>query len=195
MEEEIIKKLKSRDQSGLQSLYKNYGDVLYGNILRVTNNDTSIAQEILQNTFLKIWKNIDKYESKKGGLFTWMNTIARNTALDKVRLVGYQQNKKTESIDASVYSLNKSYISASKLDVDKLLSTLEEKNKVVLDMIYLQGYSHRETAKILDLPLGTIKSRLRIGLGALRKEIDKEKHLFFGFIIILIIICSLIKWL
>lgn len=189
----IIQDIENRKESGLKQLYKAYSDVLFGNIFRITNNH-QLSQEILQTTFLKVWNNIDSYDSSKGGLYTWLNRIARNSTLDHVRLKKYKNQQKTDSLDITVYSRNKTFVNANKIDVDKLLSKLEEKNRVVLDKIYLQGYSHSDAAKELDIPLGTVKSRLRIALQILRQEIKNEKNLFFGFLILIVLLLRIELW-
>jgi len=140
---------------------------------------------------LKVWDKIESYDSDKSTLFTWMATIARNSAIDQARLVGFDNLKKTDSLDSTVYDINTTQLSTDGIDVEKLLSKLDSKYKDVLDAVYLQGYSQSEAAKKLDIPLGTVKTRIKGAIGVLRQELVTEKKLFFGILLfILILICS-----
>jgi len=174
---ELIRLLKNKDERGLSYLIDNYASALNGIIYRIVLSE-KLAEEILQQTFLKIWGKIDSYDSDKSTLFTWMARIARNSAIDAKRLKKYENNQITDSLDLSIHNRKTENQPTDALDVSSLLNSLDEKHKIVLDHIYLQGYSHSEAAKKLDLPLGTIKTRLRNGLKELRAFIGDEKNLF-----------------
>ncbi len=188
----IIQKIENKDESGLNYLYKNYSSSLFGIILRIVK-DNDVSEEVLQKTFVKIWNNINQYEEKKGTLFTWMSTIARNTAIDKIRLKSFQNTQKSESYDSTVHNYATTNINQNNIDVDALMLKLEDKYKIILNKIYLEGYSQSDLAKELNLPLGTIKSRIRIALRILREELDSEKGLFLGSILFFTILMYLIK--
>ena len=171
-------------------MYSKYGDAIYGVITRIVK-DKNTAEEVLQQTMLKAWNKIDNYDSGKSSVYTWLNVIARSTSIDAVRLKRYQNIQKTDTLDPLVHDHSSNYISSSKIDVDKLTAKLDPKYKVVLDKLYLEGYSQSEVSKLLDIPLGTVKTRVRQAITILREEVKEEKNLFFGilFMLILLILC------
>ena len=189
--DEAISKIKLRDENGLSFIYDNYSSVLLGVINNILG-DKETSEEVLQQVFMKIWNNIETYDQDKAGFYTWASTIARNSAIDKHRLVGFQNNKKTNSLDSTVYELKVDQSSTASIDIDKLLSVMDNKYKLVLDAIYLKGYSQREAAEFLDMPLGTIKTRLRMAVEILRDQLKDEKKLFIG--ILFSILLLLLLW-
>lgn len=182
--------LINKDQLGLSLLYDKYSPALFGIILRITK-DNGLAEELLQSSMLKVWNKIDTYNPDKSAFFTWLVTICRNTSLDKVRLKGFENRKKTDSLDVTVYDTEGSYFDNSNLNVKSLIQNLDDKYKLIVEKIYLEGYSHRDLAKELDLPLGTIKTRLRKAISTLRDELKNEKGLLFS---VLILILILLAW-
>ena len=168
-------------------LYDRYSPALLGQIINVVG-DQKVAEEVLQSTMLKIWNGISSYNENKAGLYAWMSRIARNAAIDKGRLKSFQNNQKTEELKPYVYSLNARSQDASKIDTDRLLKNLDEKHRVVIDYVYLMGYTQAEAAKALDMPLGTVKTRLRSAISLLRNELKDEKKLFIGMFMLLLIL-------
>lgn len=164
-----------------------YADSLFGIIVRIVNNK-GLAEEILQQTMLKVWNKIDTYDGEKSSFFTWICVIARNTALDKKRLKSFEHRQKTDSLDATVYDIESEMINSSGIDVEKLTSALDPKYKLVLDKLYLEGYSQRDLADELDMPLGTIKTRIRTAINILREELKDEKKYFIGVLVLLMIL-------
>ncbi len=174
-------------------MYDDYSPALLGVIVRIVN-DKELAEEILQKAFLKVWQNIDSYDSAKGSFFTWILTIARNSAIDEVRSKRFENLEKTDSIETTVYELDHTILSSDGIDVNKLLSALDQKHKDVLDVVYLQGYSHSEAAKKLDIPLGTVKTRIKKALSTLRSQLITEKTLFRNGKLLLILISITALW-
>lgn len=143
---------------------------------------------------LKIWDKIEQFDETKSSLFTWISVIARNTAIDKVRLKSYQNRNKTEDLEPHVYDYGHSENNTSKIDVQRLTVNLDPKYKIVLDKMYLEGYSQSDIAKELDIPLGTVKTRLRKAISILRNELKDEKKLFLGMLMASLLIL-LTLWL
>lgn len=191
--QQIIQSIKKRDQKGLSHLYKNYSASIFGIITR-TVKEKEIAEEVLQQTMLKIWDKIEQFDETKSSLFTWISVIARNTAIDKVRLKSYQNRNKTEDLEPHVYDYGHSENNTSKIDVQRLTVNLDPKYKIVLDKMYLEGYSQSDIAKELDIPLGTVKTRLRKAISILRNELKDEKKLFLGMLMASLLIL-LTLWL
>ncbi len=160
-------------------LYDRYADSLFGLVSRILGDD-QIAEDVLQKTMLKIWSSIDGYDSTKASFFTWMSVIARNTALDQKRLKTFQDRQKTISVDEIVYRPMVSTPEGTSIDAAALLSRLDTNYRVVLEYAYLKGYTQQEISDTLDMPLGTVKTRLRAAIGMLRDELKGEKNYFLG---------------
>jgi len=185
--EKIIALLKNRDQKGLEYLYDHYSAALLGVIVRILQSE-KVSEEVLQQTFLKIWDNISSYNLEKGTLFTWMCRIARNTAIDQKRLKQFQNNQNTDSFQETIHNRKVEVINTDGLDASKLINSLDDAHKVVIDVVYLQGYSHSQAAEKLNIPLGTVKTRLRNATLKLREFLKNEKGLFINFFIFIFLI-------
>lgn len=172
-EEALIKGLQAQDSSVLKIIYEKYASALYGVISRLLNDD-HLAEDVLQEAFLKIWNNADSYEATKGRLFTWMLNICRNTAIDKMRSKGFKNSKQTAS-DETVLLENptKIYddIKPDTIGIKELVEKLKPEWKQLIDLIYFKGYTQQEVADELEMPLGTVKTRLRSAITALRNII------------------------
>ena len=188
MSQEIIQLIKNKDEKGMRMLYSNYSDTLFGLAVSSLKNE-SYAEDALQTTFIKIWNNIDSYDDRKATLFTWMYQILRNTCTDIKRMKITRQSSVTSSIEANVTNNLgiKGNDNTLGQDVVKLLSSLDQKHALVLEYIYLRGYTQVEVADELSIPLGTVKTRVKQGMDALRSILINEKSLFIGFFILFII--------
>lgn len=166
----LISRLQAQDKSVIGELYDLYSDTLYGIVLRIVQQE-GLAQDVLQESFVKIWKNGSKYDTSKGTLFTWMLNICRNTAIDKTRSANYKRRDKIHVIDQTVYN-NEKWSCEQKPDhigLHQEVINLEAKYREIIELIYFQGYTQKEVTEHLNIPLGTVKSRVRIGLRELRK--------------------------
>ena len=162
----IIDRLRAKDPSGMSDLYDMYAGPLFGVITRIVS-DQVMANDVLQETFVKIWSKIDQYDESKAQLFTWMYQIARFTAIDQVRK---NEKNRTSEIQESEFNVSlHTMMNVDAIDVNSKLGQLEEKYRSVLYALFFEGYSQREWSEESGLPLGTIKTRLRIGLRELRK--------------------------
>lgn len=168
LEEHIVQLLGKGDKAAINLLYENYSDSLYGVILKITNNE-ELAQDALQESFVKIWKNSKKYDSKKAKLFTWLYRIARNTAIDKLRSFNNRFEKEIQIDKSNVYILPTASLNQDVIDLKMHVTKLDEKYQIVLNALFFEGMTQQEASDELDIPLGTIKSRLKIGLRDLRK--------------------------
>ncbi len=160
-------------------LYDHYSDSLYGIINRILEDD-QLAEDALQKTFLKIWQNIDGYDTTRASLFTWMSVIARNTALDQKRLKTFQAKQKTVPVDEVVYRPGASTPEGASIDAARLLAYLDANDRIVLEYAYLKGYTQQEISDTLNIPLGTVKTRLRKAISVLRNQLKDEKKYFLG---------------
>nr|WP_321222169.1 RNA polymerase sigma factor [uncultured Psychroserpens sp.] len=173
IEKQIVGLLAKGDKKALNLLYENYADSLYGVILKVTINE-EIAQDALQETFIKVWKNAKKYDSKKAKLFTWLYRIAKNTAIDKLRSFNNRFEKEVQIDKSNVYILPTANLNQDVLDLKEHVARLDDKYQIVLKALFFEGMTQQEASDELEIPLGTIKSRLKIGLRELKKVYDPE---------------------
>jgi RNA polymerase sigma factor (sigma-70 family) len=161
--------LRENQQAGYSYLYDHYAPTLYGVIVRIIPNQEA-ANDVLQETFIKIWKNREKYQPNKGRLYTWMLNIARNTSIDYLRLA--ENQREIQDIDSNVYAVDKQHYTKQATDETGILELIEKLSpdrKQLLDMAYFQGYTHEEIAKKLEMPLGTVKTKIRSAILELRK--------------------------
>jgi len=174
-EEQIIAGLRGQDRKTVEYLYDKYSRALFAVISRIIT-DKDIAEEVFHDAFVKITRKIDSYDESKGRLYTWMANICRNTAIDKTRSKEYSKSSKTNTIDDYVYGLESESGTSAQVDgigVKELLVNLNEEQRFVIECIYFKGYTHSEISEEFDLPLGTVKSRIRAAINVLKKNLDK----------------------
>ncbi|MCV6631481.1 MAG: RNA polymerase sigma factor [Flavobacteriaceae bacterium] len=168
LEKHIIELLAEKNEKAISLLYDHYADTLFGVALKVTQ-DEALAQDVLQESFVKIWKKSDTYDPKKAKLFTWLFRIVRNTAIDKLRGLGTKNEKEVQIEKSNVYTIGVRTINPDHIDVLEHLNTLDPKYSKVLEALFFMGMTQQEASEALDIPLGTVKSRLKIGLRELKK--------------------------
>ena len=173
-EEELVSALKGQDTVAIKALYDMYSGALMGVISRIVLQ-TEVAEDLLQETFLKIWNSAGSYDPSKGRLFTWMMNIARNLSIDKLRSKDFKNANKNQDIENNVDFIDeqkKVSFNADTLGLKELVTQLKPEFKNVLDMVYFKGYTHVEAAEELNLPLGTVKTRVRMAILELRKNFN-----------------------
>ncbi|MEO3403078.1 sigma-70 family RNA polymerase sigma factor [Mucilaginibacter sp. CAU 1740] len=173
-EEELVLSLQHREKIAVEALYDMYSASLFGVISRIIN-DTAIAEDVLQETFVKIWHSFSSYSTEKGRLFTWMVNIARNLAIDKIRSKDFKNQNKNQEIENNVTFIDEQRNTVYKpelMGVKELVQTLKPEQQLIIDLVYFKGYTHVEAAEELGIPLGTIKTRLRMAIQDLRKHFN-----------------------
>ena len=165
-EHELIASLRKKDDEAFSYLYEHYSGALYGVIKQIVG-DAELGNDVLQETFVNIWRRIDSYDESKGRLFTWMLNVARNAAIDKTRSKGFQQSQRQipldgEAVQPSVRPGIDDY------GLKKLILKLKDEQRLLIDLSYVQGYTHEQIATALHIPLGTVKTRIRSALTQLR---------------------------
>ena len=174
-EEEIIAGLRARDRKTTEYLYEKYSSALFAVISRIIT-DQDIAEEVFHDAFIKITRKIDSYEESKGRLYTWMANICRNSAIDKLRSKEISQTTKTNTIDDFVFGLESQSGTMEQVEaigVRELMIQLNEDQRFIIEYIYFQGYTHSELSEEFDIPLGTVKSRVRAALQVLKKNLER----------------------
>jgi RNA polymerase sigma-70 factor (ECF subfamily) len=172
-EQELVSLLKDRDSKAFGYLYDNYSGALNTIILQILN-DAELANDVLQEVFINIWKKIESYDPTKGRLFTWMLNIARNASIDLLRSKNYQNSQKNRSLSDNVDFLVKGQTSEMSIDsigLKKVLEKLKEEHRILIELAYFKGYTHEEIAEIETIPLGTVKTRIRNALIQLREHL------------------------
>lgn len=191
-ESRIVQLLQSNSKDAVRIILERYGDALYTVALRIVGTK-EVAEEILQDAFVKVWQKAQQYDPNKGRLFTWLLQIVRSTAIDKVRLVKFQREKTSQPLETTVYD-NKKYSEEMQLKdvgLHKTLEMLDEKYQVVIRLLYLQGYTQAEVTEELGIPLGTVKSRAKIGIRELRRLLGGTST----FVLILLLLWVMIQLL
>lgn len=169
VESELISSLKDNSKEAFEYLYDHYSPALYGIILKIVKDEEKAA-DVMQDAFLKIWKNINSYNADKGSLFTWILNVSRNTAIDRLRI----DTKKEQTVSWDLLpeiELTPNVIftpAPTTIDIRAIVARLLPEKSVLIDMVYFQGYTHEEVSEHLSLPLGTVKSRIRKALSELR---------------------------
>jgi len=173
-EEELVLQLQNRNQQAFSYLYDNYAAALNGIIYRLVE-DKELAEDILQEAFVKIWNNFASYDTTKGRLFTWMLNLTRNLTIDTLRSKGYKKQSKISGDENSVSNFTDNKAVAEKFDamgIRKQLSNLKPEQRSIIDMAYFNGYTQDEISKELGIPLGTVKTRMRSAILELRKMLQ-----------------------
>jgi len=174
---DLIQRMASRDATALDAFYERYNRLAFSLVLRIAGNPAD-AEEVLADTFWQVWQQSDKYDPARGKPVAWLLTIARTRAIDRIRSSNRLQVKNEEFLlepqnrPATASIQPEGYVAAEiRTAVQEALATLSEQQRAPLEMAYFQGMSHTEIAAALGQPLGTVKDRIRTGLGHLRKRL------------------------
>jgi RNA polymerase sigma factor (sigma-70 family) len=175
-ETELVNLLKQHDEQAFSYLYDNYAAALNGVIFRMTNN-MALSEDILQETFIRIWNNLDRYDATKGKLFTWLINIARNLTIDTLRSKGYKKQLQISTDENTVSNVQAFSVSVAQYDsigLRKQLEQLRPEQKKIIDLAYFEGYTQDEIARETGVPLGTVKTRMRSAITALRTILGNQ---------------------
>ncbi|MGV3586631.1 MAG: RNA polymerase sigma factor [Adhaeribacter sp.] len=169
-EEELVQRLQHHEEAAMTILYDKYSAALYGIILRIVKSEV-VAEDVMQETFVKIWASIGQYNKEKGRLFTWIINIARHAAIDKIRSKEFRVGSKERSIEVSpVNQLQSGYeVRPDDIGIKELVGKLNPDQRKIIDMMYFDGYTQSEVAEELAIPLGTVKTRTRAAMKFLIK--------------------------
>lgn len=173
----LMLKITQQDQEALSALYDQYGTKVYSLAAYILKDRLS-AEEVTQDVFLKVWQKAYTWDPEAGKLVSWLLTITRRQAIDILR-------REQRAVDVLPTPVDDMPIPTAgrgaegwtdKVYVQRLLAQLDEKQLQVMWLSFFRGMSHREIAETLNLPLGTVKSRLRAGVQSLRSKMRKERE-------------------
>ncbi len=160
--------MEAQDSTFIEMIYDHYGDALYGIVIRILKEE-NLSKDVMQEGFVKVWKNYNSYDKEKARLFTWLLQIFRNTAIDHFRRMKKNQGKMIHNEKSSVNDIEYKGFAPELMDVGNFVNNMESKYRKVIQLLYFKGMTQEEVSQKLAIPLGTVKSRLRIGLNHLRK--------------------------
>jgi len=176
----LIAKLKERDPNALSAAYDRYGTLTFSLIVRITR-DSSVAEDLVQEVFLRLWNRIQDFDESRGSLSVWVLAIARNMAIDYIRSSHSRFSAKTRPLDQTDFAP----ISYKPNEVDNTLdntkavreafTSLNPNQRKVLELAYFEGFSQSEIALRLEEPLGTVKSWMRSALTRLRTAMQEGR--------------------
>ncbi len=168
--DDLIQSMQEGDESSFSKLYDMYNEAIYGIIYSIVL-DRAIAQEVMQDVFIKIWNKRDSYNINKGRFFTWILNIARNASIDQIRSKSFKNERKNLSTSNFVDILKTSDSLNSRMDalgIKKFIDKLKPTCVSIIDLLFFKGFTQADAAKELDIPLGTLKTRNRSCLNELR---------------------------
>jgi RNA polymerase sigma-70 factor (ECF subfamily) len=181
-DEELMQRLVYRDLWAFRTLYDRYGNLVYSAALRVVR-DAQIAEDMVQEIFLRIWRKPESYVSQRGRFVTWLTSVTRNRAVDEVRSRGRRFRYETASPEEQEREVpapdtNDPALTAELADQRRLilaaLAQIPAEQRQIIELAYFGGLTQQEIAERLSQPLGTVKTRIRLGMQKLRVALTPE---------------------
>jgi RNA polymerase sigma-70 factor, ECF subfamily len=171
----LVVRMQRRDPQALAELYDRYGRVTYALILRVVR-DAGIAEDLVQETFLRVWNRVHGFDAQKGSIGPWLLAVARNRAIDYLRSAGGRERNAVEFEEtdhpALYCDMEKDLLSADKArKVKSAVEKLTPNQRQVIELAYFEGLSQTEMAERMGQPLGTVKTWVRSALKNLREDL------------------------
>jgi RNA polymerase sigma factor (sigma-70 family) len=161
-EQDLIRRLQARDGMAMALFYRQYSKLLYPVILRIVRS-SPVAEDVLQESMVKIWNSIASYEAAKGHLFSWALRVCRNTAIDQVRDRRARAARRTHSLEGSRVEQQAAPTSfrPEHIGVREFADLLRPEYRRLIHLLYFEGMTQVEAAEALQLPLGTVKTHSR----------------------------------
>ncbi|SFW12923.1 RNA polymerase sigma-70 factor, ECF subfamily [Sinomicrobium oceani] len=172
----LITQLCQGNEKAFERIYELYSRSIYGIIFSIIR-DEEVSEEILQDVFLKIWHEASSYDPEKGRFFTWILNITRNASIDKLRSKEFknsQMNVKGEYFSDILESGNAVTGKIDAIGLQKYIDILGPMCKKLIDMLFFKGFTQKESAKELQIPLGTVKTRNRMCINKLRANVINQ---------------------
>lgn len=182
-DEALLERVANGDDTAFESLYLRYVDLVYSVALRVVA-DAGIAQDVSQEVFLRVWRRPGLFDASRGRFITWLMSVARNRAVDEVRSRGRRRLREVaptpgaddpadpQAVDPQLAA----ELAAEQAWVRECLASLPEQQRVTIELAYFGAMTQQEIAAVLDTPLGTVKTRVRLAMKKLRVELDSSRE-------------------
>lgn len=170
-EDMLVVGLKNNDRMAMSALYQMYSDSLYKVISTIVVIE-EVAQDLLQETFIKIWKSFGMYDARKGRLYTWMARLARNLSIDYLRSSNHRNAVACEDLAEVGQQVDMTFqtnYNPELIGVKDMTKILNSDQKSALELVYFKGYTHVQAAEELNITLGILRSRLQSSINELRK--------------------------
>jgi RNA polymerase sigma-70 factor (ECF subfamily) len=173
----LVHRLLQKDVSAFEQLYDRHSRAIYSLVLRILQQ-VGTAEEVVQDVFLQLWRNAAQYDVSRGPFVPWLFTLARNRALDTLRLKSERQRRREDQTEelppiASVPQYEQQLDEKRRAEkVRALMASLSPQQKKAIELAYFEGLSHSEIAAAMKEPLGTVKSWIRNGLLRLKEELQ-----------------------
>ncbi len=171
-DQDLIERIRKADSAAFELLYDKYAGAINGILFKILK-DEETAADILQDAFVKVWTHINDYKAEKGSIFTWILNIARNKAIDKLR-----SKSTTSEIRNTVSNVNfkadnyEEKMQTDTIGIKDLLDKLKPEHKELMLLAYFGGFTQEEISENLNLPLGTVKTRMRTALQELKNYVN-----------------------
>jgi RNA polymerase sigma-70 factor, ECF subfamily len=177
-DEDLISLVQTKDAEAFAVLYDRHGRVAYSLAYRMMG-ERPAAEDLVQDAFLKLWRSARSYRPQRGSVRTWLLSIVHNQGIDQIRSSA-SRRRTQDKVEASAPRFQpsdafaQSWRNAQREQVREALKTLPQEQLKVLELAYFSGYTHVEIAELLDLPLGTVKGRMRLGLKKVKDYFDSR---------------------
>jgi len=187
-DEELMQRLELRDLTAFRTLYTRYSNLVYSTAFRVLR-DAHLAEDMVQEIFLRLWRKPDSYTPSRGRFATWLTSVSRNRAVDEVRSRNRRYRHETASPEEQERELPATdtedpALTAELADQRRLilaaLANLPYDQRHAIELAYFGGFTQQEIAEMLTQPLGTVKTRIRLGMQKLRAALTPEFRLERG---------------
>lgn len=181
---ELIQRVANFDSKALESLYNRYSPILYTLIKKIVN-DEKVADEILIDVFVIIWRKISYFDVKTGNVYAWLITLARNKAVDSKRRSRdpqlanipyddlYENNVIIPRLSPSIDALDLKTVTTISDKTEDALNKLTDAQQYVIFLAYYEGLTENEISKKLNIPIQTVKSKIKIALASLKDNLIK----------------------
>ncbi len=181
-DEQLMQRISYRDLQAFRALYSRYANLVYSTSLRVVR-DSQIAEDMVQEIFLRIWRKPESYMPQRGRFLTWLTSVTRNRAVDEIRSRNRRFRHETASPEEQERELPAAdaedpALSAELADQRRLilaaLAGIPFEQRQVIELAYFGGLTQQEISERLSQPLGTVKTRIRLGMQKLRTALTPE---------------------
>jgi RNA polymerase sigma-70 factor (ECF subfamily) len=182
-ESQLLMRIGRGDELALAALYDRFARPIYSMVYRITHNERD-AEEIVQDVFLTVWRTASTFDPKRASAFTWLTTVARNKAIDRIRAAqrrippppSEEVASVRESVDLSANPADEVSQADQSEALGSIVRTLPTNQRQAIELAFFEGLTHPEIAERLGETIGTVKSRIRLGMEKLRQKLKGGRN-------------------